>query len=103
MDQSTAIVKCHIEKPFVFRGVDFKIWQQKMLFYFMTLNLAQCLTSKGPELPVEGDIPDEIVKASEAWTQNEFLCNKYIFLTLWTILSTMFIIYSKLQNICGNH
>ena len=66
MDQSTAIVKSHIEKHFVFRGVDFKRWQQNMLFYLTTLNLARCLTSEGPELPVEGDIPDEIVKASEA-------------------------------------
>ena len=56
MDQSTAIVKSYIEKPIVFVGVDFKRWQQKML-------------------PVDGDIPDEIVKASEAWTQNEFLCS----------------------------
>ena len=78
----------------------------KMLFYLTTLNLAQCLTSEGPELPVEGDIPDEIVIATEAWTQNEFLCKKYLFLTLLddvTILSTMFIIYSKLQNSCENH
>ncbi|KAF8095336.1 hypothetical protein N665_0336s0013, partial [Sinapis alba] len=78
MDQSTAVVKSHIEKPFVFRGVDFKRWQQKMLFYLTTLNLAHCLTSEGPELPVEGDIPDEIIKASEAWTQNEFLWKNYI-------------------------
>ena len=47
-----------------------------------TLNLAQCLTSKGPELPIESDIPGEIVKASEAWTQNEFLCKNYILNTL---------------------
>ena len=56
MDQSTTIVQIHIEKPFVFQGVDFKRWQQKMLFYLMTLNLARCLTSEGPELLVEGDI-----------------------------------------------
>ncbi|XP_019084335.1 PREDICTED: receptor-like protein 12 [Camelina sativa] len=78
MDQSAAVVKNHIEKPFVFRGVDFKRWQQKMLFYLTTLNLAQYVTSEAPELPVEGDISDEIIKASEAWTQNEFLCNNYI-------------------------
>lgn len=78
MDQSAVVVKNHIEKPFVFRGVDFKRWQQKMLFYLTTLNLAQYLTSEGPELPVEGDISDEIIKASEAWTQNEFLCKNYI-------------------------
>ncbi|KAL6204229.1 hypothetical protein ACLB2K_021497 [Fragaria x ananassa] len=53
MDQPAAIagVKNHIEKPFVF---------------------------KGPNLPAEGDIPDETIKAVEAWTQNEFLCKNYI-------------------------
>ncbi|KAG7552374.1 Zinc finger CCHC-type [Arabidopsis thaliana x Arabidopsis arenosa] len=78
MDQSAGNVKNHIEKPFVFKGVDFKRWQQKMMFYLTTLNLAQCLTSEAPELPVEGDIPDEVIKASEAWSQNEFLCKNYI-------------------------
>ncbi|KAG7564246.1 Zinc finger CCHC-type [Arabidopsis suecica] len=78
MDQSAGNVKNHIEKPFVFKGVDFKRWQQKMMFYLTTLNLAQYLTSDAPELPVEGDIPDEVIKASETWSQNEFLCKNYI-------------------------
>ena len=62
MDQSTTIVQIHIEKPFVFQGVDFKRWQQKML-YLTTLNLTQCLTFEVLKLHVEGDIPDEIAKA----------------------------------------
>ena len=87
----------------IFYFVSMPLEKKKMLFYLTTLNLAQCLTFEGPELPVEDDILDEIAKASEALMQNEFLCKKYIFLTLWTILYTMFIIYSKLQNSCGNH
>ncbi|KAL6191534.1 hypothetical protein ACLB2K_037924 [Fragaria x ananassa] len=80
MDQTVVVVgvKNHIEKPFVFKGVDFKRWQQKMLFYLTRLNLEQCLTFEGPDLPIEGDIPDETMKVVEAWTQNEFLCKNYI-------------------------
>ena len=29
-------------------------------------------------LPVEGYIPDEIIKTSEIWIQKEFLCKNYI-------------------------
>ncbi|XP_050369196.1 uncharacterized protein LOC126787335 [Argentina anserina] len=79
MDQPAAVgVKNHIEKPFVFKGVDFKRWQQKMLFYLTTLNLAQVITSEAPELPAKGDIPDATMKAVEAWEHNEFMCKNYI-------------------------
>ena len=53
-----------------------------MLCYLTTLNLGQCLTFEGPESPVEDDIPDEIFKSSEIWTQKEFLCTNYILNTL---------------------
>ena len=33
----------HRERPEKFQGVDFKRWQQKMLFYLTTLNLARFL------------------------------------------------------------
>ena len=33
----------HGEKPEKFNGVDFKRWQQKMLFYLATLNLTRFL------------------------------------------------------------
>ena len=33
----------HGEKPEKFKGTDFKRWQQKMLFYLTTLNLAKFL------------------------------------------------------------
>ena len=33
----------HGEKPEKFNGTDFKRWQQKMLFYLTTLNLAHFL------------------------------------------------------------
>ena len=36
----------HCEKSKKFSGLNFKIWQQKMLFYLTTLNLGRFLTEK---------------------------------------------------------
>ena len=38
------------EKPEKFSGLNFKRWQQKMLFYLTTLNLARFLTEEVPKL-----------------------------------------------------
>ncbi|RVW22483.1 hypothetical protein CK203_107222 [Vitis vinifera] len=38
------------EKPEKFSGLNFKRWQQKMLFYLTTLNLARFLTEDAPKL-----------------------------------------------------
>ena len=32
----------HVNKPEKFGGTNFKRWQQKMIFYLTTLNLARC-------------------------------------------------------------
>ena len=40
----------HTKRPEKFTRLHFKIWQQKMLFYFTTLNLTRFLTKKAPEL-----------------------------------------------------
>ena len=40
----TPVIAGHGEKPEKFNGSDFKRWQQKMLFYLTTLNLAACNT-----------------------------------------------------------
>ncbi|CAN0916996.1 hypothetical protein LINGRAHAP2_LOCUS30038, partial [Linum grandiflorum] len=40
----SAIPVNHLEKPEKFTGVNFVTWQQKMLFYLTTLNLARYLT-----------------------------------------------------------
>ena len=40
MEQSANAVKPHVEKLYKFNGLDFKRWQQKILFYLTTLNLA---------------------------------------------------------------
>ncbi|XP_073131450.1 uncharacterized protein [Henckelia pumila] len=67
----------HGEKPEKFTGADFKRWQQKMLFYLTTLNLARFLSEDAPKLKEgEGDV--ESVSALEAWNYSDFLCRNYV-------------------------
>ena len=78
MDQSVNVVKTtHAEKPEKFKGVDFKRWQQKMLIYLTTLNLAHVISQEKPvaeELPITKDT----LNAIDAWTHSEFLGRNYI-------------------------
>ena len=65
------------EKVEKFKGVDFKRWQQKMLFFLTTLNLAHVVKEEAlvaTELPVDKDM----LSAIDAWTHSEFLCKNYI-------------------------
>ncbi|XP_075483761.1 uncharacterized protein LOC142523912 [Primulina tabacum] len=61
------------EKPEKFTGVDFKRWQQKMMFYLTMLNLARFLSEDAPKL-TEGEGDVESVSAVEAWNHYDFLC-----------------------------
>ena len=73
MDQSSSSgVKSHVEKPEKFKGFDFKRWQQKMLFYLTTLNLAKVITSEAPKAPEEGDILEATLTASKHGTTVSF-------------------------------
>ncbi|KZV48683.1 hypothetical protein F511_26131 [Dorcoceras hygrometricum] len=67
----------HAEKPDKFNGLDFKRWQQKMLFYLTILNLATFLTEKVPTLK-EGEHNAESVSTVEAWNHSDFLCRNYV-------------------------
>ena len=67
----------HGEKPEKFNGLNFKRWQQKMLFYFTTLNLARFLTKKPPKLS-EGETDMQVVNAVDAWKHFDFLCRNYV-------------------------
>ncbi|KAL5575820.1 hypothetical protein UlMin_017519 [Ulmus minor] len=67
----------HGEKPEKFSGLNFKRWQQKMLFYLTTLNLARFLTENAPVLKDnEQDI--QTVSAVDAWKHSDFLCRNYV-------------------------
>ena len=48
-----------------FNGTDLKKWQQKMLFYFTTLNLARFLREDAPALK-ENETDKQVVAAVEA-------------------------------------
>lgn len=95
MDQSSSSgVKSHVEKPEKFKGFDFKRWQQKILLYLTTLNMANVIISEAPEVPKEGDIPTETLKAIEAWNNNEFLCRNYI---MNALDDTLYDVYSSFK------
>ncbi|KAK1423986.1 hypothetical protein QVD17_19297 [Tagetes erecta] len=67
----------YAEKPEKFTGVNFKRWQQKMLFYLTTLNLARFLTESAPLL-TEGEMDAQTVSAVQAWNHSDFLCRNYV-------------------------
>ncbi|XXG85522.1 hypothetical protein AAC387_Pa11g0584 [Persea americana] len=73
----TPVMVNHGEKPEKFNSTEFKRWQQKMLFYLTTLNLARLLREKAPTLK-EGETDKQVVAAVEAWKHADFLCRNYI-------------------------
>ena len=83
----------HGEKPEKFTGVDFKRWQQKMLFYLTTLNLARFLNEDAPKLD-EGDTDKERLAAVDAWKHSDFLCRNYI---LNGLDNALYNVYSPLK------
>ena len=65
------------EKPEKFSGLNFKRWQQKMLFYLTTLNLARFVTKEAPKL--KEDEPDiQVISVVDAWKHSDFLCRNYV-------------------------
>ncbi|XP_075480615.1 uncharacterized protein LOC142521272 [Primulina tabacum] len=67
----------HGEKPEKFHGIDFKRWQQKMLFYLTTLALAKFLKEDPPTVD-EGEQDTQKRTAVDAWNHSDFLCKNYI-------------------------
>ncbi|XP_038979855.1 uncharacterized protein LOC120109980 [Phoenix dactylifera] len=88
MASSSAMPVTHGEKPEKFSGLDFKRWQQKMLFYLTTLNLAKFLSEDSPSKNGE----DEAVV--EAWNKSDFLCKNYI---LNGLDNTLYNVYSPMK------
>ncbi|XP_022847663.1 uncharacterized protein LOC111370208 [Olea europaea var. sylvestris] len=67
----------HGEKQEKFTGVDFKRWQQKMLFYLTTLNLVKILREDVPTVE-EKETDSQKRAAFDAWSHSDFLCKNYI-------------------------
>ena len=78
------------EKPGKFDGIEFKRWQQKMLFYLTTLHLAKLLQ----EDPSEPRTDRDSVLTVDAWTQGDFLYQNYI---LNVLDDSLYNIYSPIQ------
>ncbi|RVW73229.1 Retrovirus-related Pol polyprotein from transposon TNT 1-94 [Vitis vinifera] len=83
----------HGEKPEKFNGNEFKRWQQKMLFYLTTLNLARFLHEECPILE-EGETNKEKVAAVDAWKHSDFLCRNYV---LNGLDNTLYNVYCSLK------
>ncbi|CAN6720600.1 unnamed protein product [Malus baccata var. baccata] len=75
--QSVNVMPKYSEKLEKFKGLDFKIWQQKMLFFLTTMNLAHVVKEEAPK-PNENPMTKEIVMVIEAWNHSEFCCRNYI-------------------------
>ncbi|CAN6716595.1 unnamed protein product [Malus baccata var. baccata] len=86
MEQSGT--KPHSEKPEKFKGGDFKRWQQKMLFYLTTLNLANKIF-----------IFAETLTAIDAWKHNDFLCRNYIFNALDDSLYDVYVVFKTAKEL----
>ena len=67
----------HGEKPEKFNGLNFKMWQQKMLFYLTTLNLARFLTEEAPKAN-DNEQDFQVITAVDAWKQSDYLCRNYV-------------------------
>ncbi|XP_068314976.1 uncharacterized protein [Pyrus communis] len=81
----------HGEKPEKFNGTDFKRWQQKMLFYLTTLNLAKFPTE---DTPVSGTTVEKVA-AIDAWNHSDFLCKNYI---LNALDNALYNVYSPIKS-----
>ena len=78
------------EKPKKFKGMDFKRWQQKMLFYFTTMNLTHIIQEKC--LKPTDPTSKESMMTVDTWKNSYFLCRNYI---LNRLDDTLYDIYSS--------
>ncbi|VFQ69320.1 unnamed protein product [Cuscuta campestris] len=79
-----------VKEPAKFTGVGFKIWQQRMLFWLTTLNLARYLRE---DPPVVGENADEpTVQVKEAWIANNYTCLNLI---LNCLSDALYAVYSR--------
>ena len=77
------------DKSEKFNGLNFKWWQQKMIFYLTTLNLARFLIEDAPQLK-EDEHDIQVISAIEAWKHLDFLCRNYV---LNVLTNTMYNVY----------
>ena len=89
--------KINDERPEKFKGVDFKRWQQKMLFYLTILNLAHILKEECPK-PADPDSRESLLTV-ETWKQSDFLCRNYILNHIDNTLYDIYFAYSTVKKV----
>ena len=71
-----------LNKPFHFRGVNFKRWRQKTLFYLTLLNMAYVLTEKKPKKKKSKQLTEEELSQHEKdvkkWDKDHLYCRNYL-------------------------
>ena len=90
----------HMEKPEKFNGNDFKRWQQKMIFYLTTLNLARFTHKKAPTLNEEETDGKWLLQVMHG--RMVIFCVGIISSMGWTIHCIMCIVLKVPQKNCGN-
>ena len=83
----------HGEKPEKFNRNDFKRWQQKMLFYLITLNFEKFLCEDAP-ICSENKADRQVVVAMDAWKHSDFICKNY---NLNGLDNTLYNVYSPIK------
>jgi hypothetical protein len=66
------------ERPGKFDGLNFKRWQQKMVFFLTTIGLARFLTEDPPSTPREGEADPQVLRAYVGWNESDYLCRNHV-------------------------
>ena len=83
------------EKPEKFGGLNFKKWQQKMLFYLITLNLVRFLNDDAPTL-IKNELDIQVISAMDAWKHFDFLCRNYV---MNGLVDSLYNVYSNKKHL----
>ena len=90
MPTTVPISVSHGEKLEKFNGLNFKRWQQKMLLYLTTLNLARFLTEDAAKLK-EDEHNIQVISVVDAWKHFDFLCKNYV---MNALIDSLYNVYS---------
>ena len=65
----------HAERPEKFSGLNFKRWQQKMMFYLTTLNFTRFLIE---DPPTANENDRDSLMVFDVWKSHDYLCRNYV-------------------------
>jgi len=85
----------HGKEPEKFNGLNFKRWQQKMLFYLTILNLVNFLSEKALKLS-DNESDFVVIITMDTWNYNNVVSKKYI---LNGLDNTLDDVYGLIKNV----